>query len=119
MSQTLRLRKLQEPAHLSRLLDALIVRAGLVPLGAYQIRVAASVPTELRNIAKLAVHSGRAWSCWAHGERRWLFTGDLSLDVSRERGRPVLRVDAYEEAGLKDAGLWMPDRDGHWQRCAD
>lgn len=119
MSDTLRLRKLQEPAHVSRLLDTLIVRAGLVPLGAYQVRAADSVPTELRDIARLASHSGRAWSCWAHGAHTWLFTGNMPLEASRDRGKPVLQVDAYEEARLKDAGLWTPDRDGTWRRCTD
>lgn len=119
MSDTLRLRKLQEPAHVARLLETLIVRAGLVPVGAYQVREAASVPRELREIAKLARHCGRAWSCWADGAHTWLFTGDMPLDVSRNRGKPVLQVDAYDEAGLKDAALWTPDGDGTWRRCTD
>jgi hypothetical protein len=106
--------------HLVRLLEALIVRAALVPLGAYPIRAAASVPTDLRKIAKLAVHSGRAWSCWTHGSRTWMFTGQIPLELSRERGAPVLQVDVYDDDGLKDSsGLWMPDRAGNWQRCAD
>ena len=119
MSQTLRLRKLQEPTHLSRLLDALILRAELVPPDAYQIRSADSVPSELRNIAKLAVHSGRVWSCWGHGVRVWLFTAEMPLDLSRERHRPMVRVDVYGDDGLSGSSLWTTDRDGKWQRCAD
>ena len=119
MSQTIRLRKLQEPTNLSRLLDALIVRAALVPRGAYQIRSADSVPTELRNIAELAVHNRRAWSCWADGTHTWMFTGDIPLTISRKRRRPVLQVDVYEGDGLRDSGLWISDRDGKWERCAD
>ena len=120
MSETARLRKLQErPVHIERLLDSLIVRAGLVPIDAYPIRASASVPKELRRIAKLAVHGGRAWSCWMHGEHTWLFTGEMPLDVSRERGAPVLQVDVYDEEGLTDSALWAPDRDGRWQRCEE
>lgn len=119
MSQSIRLQKLQKPAHHSRLLDALIVRAGLVPLGASQMRAAASMPQELRKIAKLAVYSGRTWSCWTHGDRIWLFIGNMPLAVSRKRGRPVLQVDIYDDGGLKDSGLWMPDRNGMWQRCVE
>jgi hypothetical protein len=119
VSQTIRLRKLQEPTHLSRLLDALIVRAALVPVGAYRIRAAASVPTELRSIARLAVHSGRVWSCWAHGVHTWLFTADMPLALSRERRRPVLQVDVYEDGGLRESGNWMSDSEGKWGRCAD
>ena len=118
MSQTIRLRKLQEPTQLSRLLDALIARAMLVPVGAYQIRALSSVPAELREIAELAVDSGRAWSCWAHGVRTLMFTGEMSLAMSRERRSPVLQVDVYEGDSLKDSGFWASDRDGKWGRCA-
>jgi hypothetical protein len=119
VSQTLRLRRLQEPTHLSRLLEALVVRSGLVPSDAYQIRALDSVPMELRNIAELASDSGRAWSCWAHGVRIWMFTAEMFLAMSRERRSPVLQVDVYEDAGLKDSGLWASDRDGKWRRCTD
>lgn len=119
MSQTIRLRKLQEPTSLSRLLDALIVRAMLVPLGAHQIRSADAVPAELRGIAELAVETGRAWSCWTYGVHTWMFTGTMPLAISREHRRPVLQVDIYGNDGLRDSGLWMSDGDGKWQRCAD
>jgi hypothetical protein len=118
MAETQRMRKLHErPIYVERLLNALIVRAGLVPSGAYPIRSSASVPTELTRIAKLAVRIGRAWSCWVHGEHTWLFIGEMPLDVSRERGAPVLQVDVYHGDGLRDAGLWMPGQDGKWHRC--
>ena len=120
MSQTIRLRRLKEPTHLARLLDALIVRAMLVPAGAYQIRSLDSVPTELRKIAELAIDGGRAWSCWTHGVRTCMFTGEMSLAMSRERRSPVLQVDVYEDGSLKDSGLWTSDRDGKWgRRCPD
>ena len=119
MSETARLRKLrQQPAHAERLLHALVVRANLVPEGAHQIRNFASVPRELRIIARLAVTtSGHIWSCWTHEQRTWLFTGELSLPQSRARGVPVLLVDAYDENGPSDSGLWAY-REGMWQRCA-
>lgn len=104
---------------LERLLEALVTRADLVPTGAHQIRNPASVPKELRRIAEEAIKTGRLWSCWAHTFRTWLFTGEMSLSLSRERGAPVLQVDVYEEDGLKDSGLWMPNLDGKWNRCSD
>jgi hypothetical protein len=117
--ETKRLRKLQEPSQVERLLDTLISRSSLVPAGAYQIRDPASVPKELRRIATQANHRGQAWSCWAHSFRTWLFTGEMSLALSRERGTPVLQVDVYEDSGLRDSGPWMPDRDGSWRRCSE
>src|SRR5215470_2522438 len=119
MSETARLRKLrQQPAHAERLLHALVVCANLVPEGAHQIRNFASVPKELRIIASLAATtSGHIWSCWTLEGRTWLFTGELSLSQSRARGVPVLLVDAYDEDGPKDSGLWAY-RQGIWERCA-
>ena len=118
--ETLRLTKLQQsPALLKRLLEALVVRAKLVPEHAYQVRLASAVPKELRGSAELAAKEGRVWACWAHGARAWLFTADMPLALSRERGTPVMQVDVYDEGGLKASGLWMPNRDGIWQRCTD
>jgi hypothetical protein len=118
--ETVRLRKLQQPApHVERLLDGLVTRARLVPEDAYQIRDPASVPKELRRIAKLAAVNGRAWSCWTHRIRTWLVTGEMLIPLSRERGAPVLQVDVYDEDGPKDSGLWMIARDGKWSRCSD
>ncbi len=120
VSETARLRKLQQqPAHAQRLLHALVVSANLVPEGAHQIRVFASVPKELRIIAALAATTnGHVWSCWTHEGTAWLFIGELSLPQSRARGLPVLLVHVYDEAGPKDSGLWAYS-EGMWQRCAD
>ncbi len=118
--ETLRLSKLQQsPSHIKRLLEALVVRAKLVPEDAYQVRLTSAVPEELRGVAELAAKEGRVWACWGHGFRAWLFTAEMSLDLSRERGAPVIQVNVYDEAGVKDSGLWMPNGDGSWQRCAD
>ncbi len=120
MADTLRLQRLQQqPSHAERLLGALIARARLLPEGAYQIRDPGSVPKELRRIARLAAGPGRAWSCWADGLRHWLFIGEMSLPLSRERGAPVMLVDIYEEDGLKDSGAWTSESDGKWHRCAE
>jgi hypothetical protein len=117
---TVRLRKLQQPPpHVERLLDGLVTRARLVPQDAYQIRDPASVPKDLRRIAKLAAANGRAWSCWTYRIRTWLVTGEMPIPLSRERGAPVLQVDVYDEDGPKDCGLWMIARDGKWSRCND
>jgi len=118
MSETARLQKLQQrPAHAERLLHALLVRANLVPEGAHQIRKFASLPRELRIIARLAATTdGHIWSCWTHEGRTWLFIGELSLPHSRARGVPVLLVDVYDEDGSRDSGLWAYG-EGMWRRC--
>lgn len=119
MAETNRLRKLQQPSHIERLLENLISHTELVPSGAYPIRDLESVPKVLRGIAAEATRQGRVWSCWEHSFRSWMFIGEMSLALSRERGRPVLKVDMLDEGGFKDSGLWMTDRDGKWSRCSD
>lgn len=118
--ETLRLRGIQQPSRLERLLETYIQRRKLVPPAAYQIRDAASLPRELRRILGCATEQGQVWSCWAHGTRLWLFVCDMSLPSSRERGTPVLQVSLYaEDASLQDSGSWTTDPRGNWNRCAD
>ena len=118
--ETLRLSKLQQsPSHIRRLLEALVVRAKLVPEDSYQVRLKSAIPKELRGIAELAAKDGRVWACWAYGFRAWLFTAEMPLALSRERGTPVMQVEIYDEGGVRNSGLWMPNQDGTWQRCAD
>jgi len=115
--ETLQLRKLQQSSHIERLLQALVVNAGLVPRGARQITQPEAMPTDLRRLAKLAVRSGHVWSCWTHDSGTWLATAEMPLPLSRERGAPVLQVDVYDENGPQDSALWMSSRDGKWNRC--
>lgn len=109
-----RSRKLQ--ADVERLLPSLVLRAQLVPEGAHQIRDSAAMPDQLRIVAALALKNGRAWSCWTYGLRTWLFTAEMLLALSRERGVPVLHVDLFDDYGPKDSGLWAQNS-GEWQRC--
>ena len=118
--ETRRLRKIQLPSQVERLLEAYVTRAKLLPEGAYRVRDPKALPAKLRRILLRATGEGEVWTCWAHGVRFWLFTGDMSLPLSRERGTPVLHVSLYDEEGeLKDAGTWMAATDGQWRRCAD
>jgi hypothetical protein len=117
---TLRLKKLLQPSQVERLLEAFATRSGLLPDGAYQLRDPDSLPRELKRVLTQITGTGQVWTCWACGARMWLFTGEISLDLSRERRAPVLRANVYGEDGdLKDTGTWMTNREGTWNRCAD
>ena len=118
--ETLRLRKIQQPSQMERLLEAFAARANIVPPEAYQIRDSTALPLALERVVAEGERDGRVWACWAHGSRLWLVSGEMSLARSRERGAPVLDIRIYGEDGeLKDAGTWLPDHAGKWQRCAD
>lgn len=116
---TVRLRKIQEPSHLERLLEAFVTRGGLLPDDCYQIRATRALSPQLQRVVTLATQSGRVWSCWADTDRTWLFTCELSLPLSRGRGAPVLHIDQYDETGVaQESATWVVDPDGKWQRFA-
>jgi hypothetical protein len=118
--ETRRLRKLQQPSQVERLLDTVISRAKLVPDDSYPIRDPKALPAGLRRIALQSVKEGQVWACWTSGLKHWLFTAEMSLEASRERKKPVLRVNCYDDQGeLKETASWMANPEGHWGRCSD
>jgi hypothetical protein len=49
----------------------------------------------------------------------WFFTAEMSLSLSRERGRPTLEVGSYNVDGaMKEWQLWVCLNDGTWQQCS-
>jgi hypothetical protein len=118
--ETLRLRRIQEPSRVERLLDAYISRANILPSDSYQVRRPDELPGKLRVVVARAIEQGEVWACWASRSHVRLFTCHLSLDLSRERGAPVILVRVYDEAAdLTDSGAWRYDPLGTWTRCAD
>jgi hypothetical protein len=118
--ETRRMRTLQQPAQVEKLLETLAAHNELVPKDSYQIRDPTSLPSELRTVLVRAAQEGRIWACWANSCEVCLFTCEMSLALSRERGAPVLLANRYNEGGvLKDAGSWTTNPDGKWQRLAD
>ena len=116
--ETVRLRSIQEPSHVERLLEAYVSRGDLLPKDAFQIRAMRALSPQLQRVVTRATQKGQVWACWADSYHTWLFTCEISLPLSRERGAPVLLVDQYDEAGeLKDSGTWVSDQEGKWRRC--
>jgi hypothetical protein len=118
--ETLRLRTIQQPSRVERLLEACVVRGSLLPEGAYQIRDPDALPSDLQRILVRETEKGQVWACWAYGLRTWLFTCEMPLASSRERGVPVLKVNLYDETGdLRDTGTWLADLERKWRRCGE
>jgi hypothetical protein len=116
--ETVRLRRIQEPSQVERLLEAYVARGELLPKDAFQIRAMRALSPQLQRVVTRATQKGHVWACWADSYHTWLFTCEMSLPLSRERGAPVLLIDQYDEAGeLKDSGTWVSDQDGKWRRC--
>lgn len=119
--ETLKLRRMQEPSRVEKLLDTYISQTVTLPPGAYQVREARELPQSLRSVITRAAAQGETWSCWAHNARVWLFICELSLALSRERGAPVLLVHQYnEDAESQGSGTWRyAPGSGTWTRLAD
>jgi hypothetical protein len=117
---TLRLRNMQEPSRVQRLLEAYVLRANILPEGSYPLRDPRELPQNLQIVIARALSQGQVWVCWARTHQIWLFTCEMSLALSRERGAPVVLVRRYDEDGdLHDSGTWRFDALGNWSRCAD
>jgi hypothetical protein len=116
--ETLRLRKIQQPAEVERLLEAFVTRGNLLPKNCYQIRDSRELSAQLLKVLVREAKKGHIWTCWANNHRTWLFTCEMSLPSSRERAAPVLQVSCYNEAGeLEEAGAWVAGPQGDWHRC--
>jgi len=117
--ETLRLRGIQKPSSVERLLEAFVAHAKVLPKDCYPIKDPTTLPSQLQRVVDREADKGRTWLCWADPFNTWLFTCEMSLPSSRERGMPVLHIDLYDEAAeLKETGSWMVDPKGKWHRCS-
>jgi hypothetical protein len=118
--ETLRLQTLQKSSHIERLLRSLVKSLGVVPEGMDASWNRSDLPWALQQVVIRAGKEGQSWCAWTdRGFQAWLFVGEMSLLLSRQRGSPVLRVKHYRESGLREAAAWLVDRQGNWHRCVD
>ena len=111
--RTLTLRGMQQPSYLDTLLYSLVMELAVLPKDAYPVRELEKLPGTLKRIVGMATHVGQSWGCWTDERRHWLFIAELPLT----RGRPVLQLDRYDEAGdLRDTTNWYCDENDQWHR---
>jgi hypothetical protein len=117
--ETVRLRAIQQPSRIERLLVAFALRSGIVNPDGHMLRDQRAVPAVLQSVIFQAMRRDRAWCAWRYNSRIWLLTCEMLLERSREHGSPVLDVQLYDESGeLKDSAWWLVDREGEWRRGA-
>ncbi len=117
--ETVRLRAIQQPSRVERLLVAFALRSGIVNPDGYMLRDQRVVPAALQGVIFQAMRKERAWCAWKDNSRIWLLTCEMLLERSRECGSPVLNVQLYDEGGeLKDDAWWLVDQEGQWRRDA-
>lgn len=118
--ETQRLRAIQQPSAAALLLESVALASRRLPAGARPVCDESDLPSSLRHITRRLGTTGDAvWRAWTDERHTWLFTGEVSLDLSRERHRPVLRVCEYDDdAALEECALWVLARNDAWERCA-
>ena len=118
--QTVRLRTTQKPNHCEELVDACVRGRKMVPDGAIRMTSLSELSIPLRRLArKNALGESSVWLGWTDAGAMWFVTGTTSLDLSRERGRPVLQLRVYNEEGALDEALTCVQTPANtWERCA-
>src|ERR1700751_1775252 len=76
--ETMRLRIIQQPKTVDRLLESFVTGTSLVPPDAYQLRTASALPHHaLKSAAHQAQQKDRAWCAWTDDNRTWLFPAEM------------------------------------------
>ncbi|HEU0224969.1 MAG TPA: hypothetical protein VFR29_06000 [Steroidobacteraceae bacterium] len=118
--ETRRLQTLVDPRQARALLDSYVAAAAMLPPAARQQPDLARLPLAFVDRVEHAEAQGLVWSAWACGSDAWLFIGQLNLHRARERGQPVLEIDAYDyERRTKTRAVALRSPDGTWQRLKD
>jgi hypothetical protein len=115
----MKLRTLQQPSRLETLLESLVLEQHWISQGAGRVDDRSELPSCLQRLAINAVKNEGGWRAWLGHDGMRLFVAEMSLELSRERGVPALKVRYYDHDGrLQNFSLWVQLADGAWQRCA-
>ena len=117
--ETARLRSIQHPRRSKGLLASFVSRDGVVPVQAHRVILPQELTPALRRLADTRSSPDHVWIAFSYSHRIWFFTATPSLELSRERGRPVLEIRSYDEQGdLLERACWVHTREEEWVRCA-
>lgn len=113
-----RLRAIQNPASASDLLESLAATHELRPAGSYRLWRVDELSAPLQRLAQRSEADGTLWTAQAEGSRMWFFSAAPSLELSRERRRPVLQVRIHNERGeLLETFTCVHTSGREWKRC--
>jgi hypothetical protein len=117
--ETARLRSIQHPRRSKELLASFALRDGVVPVQARRVTSPRQLTPSLRRLTDTCCSSEHVWIAFTGDHRIWFFAATPSLELSRERGLPVLEIRSYDEFGdLLESACWVHTRDEGWVRCA-
>lgn len=91
----------------------------LIPAGAAPVTSTALLPSRLRLLSRSIERRHCIWRSWSDDVRIWFFECTFSLELSRERGKPVIELREYDEIGNIRQSLTFVSTAGHgWEKCA-
>jgi hypothetical protein len=95
-TETQRLRTGQKPNLCEQSVDACVRGRKMVPRDAVRLATLSDLTIPLRRLARTnALGESAVWLAWSSARTIWFVTGVISLELSRERGRPVLQMHLY------------------------
>jgi hypothetical protein len=117
--ETLRLRTLQQPSTTQLQLESLLRSLCLPSNDADRVSEHTELPAVLQRIVIRGRKDGIAWAAWRRRFDVHFFSAELAFDLSRERGRPTLRVKSYDEGGkMVEIATWTEMSRDEWCRHA-
>jgi len=116
---TQRLRVIQSPAKGEALARSLLSQTVTAPFGACRVEHPSELPSPLQKIVRGLSRDAVVWVAYATRLSTHFYTAELNFDLSRDHGKPVLRLREYDERGrVVHSDLWVRTTDDQWTRCA-
>jgi hypothetical protein len=117
--ETQRLRAIQHPNRATTLLESWASSQDIIPAKARRIRAASELSGPLRCLVRRCNSDGSVWCSWTYGHCIWFVAATPSLELGRERKKPVLQIKIYNECGeMTAAEAYVHTLHHGWQRCA-
>jgi hypothetical protein len=119
-TETKRLRTIQKPNLCEQSVDACVRGRKMVPPDAVRLTTLSELTIPLRRQARTnALAESAVWLAWSDADAIWFVTGTISLELSRERGRPVLQMRVYNRDGALDEALTCMNTTANvWERIS-
>ena len=117
--ETQRLRAIQHPNRATTLLESWASSQDNIPVEARRIRAVSELSGPLRCLVHRCDRDESVWCSWTDGHRIWFIAAAPSLELARERKKPVLQIKIYNECGeMTAAAVYVHTLHHGWQRCA-
>src|ERR1700722_3425794 len=112
------LRSMQGPQSTEDLVESCVRTQQIVPSQARRVTELPDLSRSLRQLVHRHETAGSVWLVWEGYADMWLVVATSSLELSRERGRPVLQLRVHDEyGGLQEEFTCVRTHDSNWERC--